>query len=123
MARPKERSVAPQLSQPPIRPKTVAAAKTTAYAAIRGTKEFQLACCCPWPSRVAIRPNNAAKISGAATALASVPRTMAAQLPANVARSGCIWRQQYARVALVDAFGNRVRSLMSSLQVGGSSGD
>ena len=30
MARPKERSVAPQLSHPPIRPKTVAATSTTA---------------------------------------------------------------------------------------------
>ncbi len=36
MARPKERSVAPQLSQPPIRPKAVAAASTTAYAMISG---------------------------------------------------------------------------------------
>ena len=41
-----------------------------------------------------MRPNSAAKISGAATALARVPSTMAVQLPANAARSGRIWRQQ-----------------------------
>ena len=40
------------------------------------------------PSRCAMRPSRAAKISGAATALARVPSTMAAQLPANAARSG-----------------------------------
>ena len=41
-----------------------------------------------------MRPNRAAKMSGAATALASVPSTMAAQLPANATRSGSIWLQQ-----------------------------
>ena len=41
-----------------------------------------------------MRPSSAAKISGAATALARVPSTMAVQLPANAARSGRIWLQQ-----------------------------
>src|SRR5271157_476790 len=109
MARPKERSVAPQLSQPPIRPNTVAAARTTAYATMSGPNVCHEVCgwCGPMS---AIRPSRAAKISGAATALASVPSTMAAQLPAKAARSGRIWRQQYSSVALFDAFGKRVRS-------------
>src|SRR6516164_9020641 len=67
--------------------------------------------CGPW---LAIRPSRSAKISGAATALASVPSTMAMALPVNAARSGSIWRQQYANVALVDAFGKRVRSPMEN---------
>ena len=87
MARPNERSVAPQLSQPPMRPNTRAASSTTAYATIRGPK----ACHSPWPGpRLAIRPNRVAKISGAATALASVPNTMAAALAPNAKRSGHI---------------------------------
>src|SRR5271170_4221072 len=59
-----------------------------------------------------MRLNSEAKISGAATALASVPSTMAVQAPVKAARSGCIWRQQYARVSLVEALGKRVRSPM-----------
>ena len=68
------------------------------------------------------RPASEAKISGAATALASVPSTMAVQLPAKAARSGCIWRQQYASVALFDAFGKRVRSPMGISRWEGRSG-
>src|ERR1700728_1179424 len=59
-----------------------------------------------------MRLNSEAKISGAATALASVPSTMAVQAPVKAARSGSIWRQQYARVSLVEALGKRVRSPM-----------
>src|ERR1700691_6477565 len=59
-----------------------------------------------------MRLNSDAKISGAATALARVPSTMAVQAPVKAARSGCIWRQQYARVSLVEALGKRVRSPM-----------
>src|SRR5215469_16525489 len=80
----------------------------------------------PCAPRLAMRPSNAAKISGAATALASVPSTMAAEELANAARSGRIWRQQYARVSLVDAFGKRVDSPMGvsrrELRVDGTEG-
>jgi hypothetical protein len=51
-------------------------------------------------------------MSGAQTALASVPSAMAAVAPVNAARSGRIWCQQYANVALFDAFGKRVGSPM-----------
>src|SRR5580692_325982 len=80
----------------------------------------------PCSPRLAIRPSSAAKISGAATALAIVPSTMAPAEPANEARSGRIWRQQYARVSLVDAFGKRVGSPMGvsswELRVDGTEG-
>ena len=109
MARPNERSVAPQFIQPPMRPKRVAAASTSAYATNSGPKDCHNPSCEP---SCDMRLKSAAKISGAATALARVPSTMAVQAPANAARSGCIWRQQYARVSLVEAFGKRVRSPM-----------
>ncbi len=59
-----------------------------------------------------MRLNSAAKINGAATALARVPSTIAVQAPVKATRSGCIWRQQYASVSLVEALGKRVRSPM-----------
>ena len=42
----------------------------------------------------AIRPRMAAKINGAATALARVPSVMAMQAIVYWTRSGCIWAQQ-----------------------------
>ncbi len=54
---------------------------------ISGAKLFHSFSCAPVS---AIRANRAAKINGAATALASVPATMAAALPAKAARSGRI---------------------------------
>ena len=62
--------------------------------------------------RCDMRLNSAANRSGAATALASVPSTIAVQAPVKATRSGCMWRQQYASVSLVDALGKRVRSPM-----------
>ncbi len=80
----------------------------------------------PWAPRLAIRPSRDAKIKGAATAFASVPSTMADAATVYWTRSGRIWRQQYARVAFVDAFGKRVGSPMEisrwEREVNGSGG-
>src|ERR1700689_5160118 len=68
-----------------------------------------------------MRLNSDAKISGAATALARVPSTIAVHATVKAARSGSIWRQQYARVSLVEVLGKRVRLPMGISKWGGES--
>ena len=58
MARPNERRVAPHIIQPPIRPNTVAAASTNAYATNRGPKDCQSP---SWDLRFAMRLKSEAK--------------------------------------------------------------